>query len=252
MEAFLPELLNTYSYHWQRHFLSSVRENSVVLFHCYDQESVHIEMIYKKCNASYLFPLELSTDTRSAIVQFDRIFTYGILFIYMNNKQNLACCIYKNCTTLQATILIPAVITCPIIGDDAAQKTVTFTFLMVKHVLTDLLLVIFLFLSDHPWDPSDTDFVISQHFQHCFQCIEADIWIYTTQNFLVIILWCMNRSWPRHSSYCSGHIGHGLSLTLLCSFRRSCRICQLHLYRGVRPPSHHEGPCWPCVATHDA
>jgi hypothetical protein len=63
----------------------------------------------------------------------------------------------------------------PITGDDAVQETVTFSFVMVQQVQTDLHSVVIMFLCDHPWDPLGTNFAIFEHFQHRFQCIEANI-----------------------------------------------------------------------------
>jgi hypothetical protein len=60
-------------------------------------------------------------------------------------------------------------------GDAAIQETVTFSFVVVQQILTDLRSVIFMCLSEHPWEPPGTNFAIFQHCQHRFQRTETDI-----------------------------------------------------------------------------
>jgi hypothetical protein len=67
----------------------------------------------------------------------------------------------------------------PVTGDDAVQETVTFSFVVVQQVLTDLHSVVFMCLCEHPWVPLGTNFAIFQHCQHRFQLIEADIQLRT-------------------------------------------------------------------------
>jgi hypothetical protein len=41
-----------------------------------------------------------------------------------------------------------------ITGDHAVQEIVTFRFLVVQQFLTELHLVVFMLLCEHPWDPT--------------------------------------------------------------------------------------------------
>lgn len=64
-------------------------------------------------------------------------------------------------------------------GNDVIHETGTFSLLLVQWVLTNLHMVLFLFLCEHLWDPPGTNFAIFQHYHCCFQFIEADIQLWT-------------------------------------------------------------------------
>lgn len=66
-----------------------------------------------------------------------------------------------------------------ITSNDAIQKTVIFSFILVQYVLTNLHMMLFLFLCEHLWDPPGTNFAMFQNCHHFFQCLEANIKLHT-------------------------------------------------------------------------
>ena len=64
-------------------------------------------------------------------------------------------------------------------GDDAIQKFVTFSFVVVQQVPTHCHSLRFVIFCKHSGHPSRTDFAITKMFQHFFQGITADIQLCT-------------------------------------------------------------------------
>jgi len=58
-------------------------------------------------------------------------------------------------------------------GDDAIQKTVTFSLVLVQQVLTNLHTVFFMFLCQHSSDPPGTNFAIFQRCHHRFNALQS-------------------------------------------------------------------------------
>lgn len=63
----------------------------------------------------------------------------------------------------------------------SSRKSVAFKLILVQQTLTNLHMLGFFnpFMCKHSWDPLDTNFTIFQHCHYCFQCIEANIQVYT-------------------------------------------------------------------------
>jgi hypothetical protein len=66
-----------------------------------------------------------------------------------------------------------------ITSDDAVQETHLQLHSGSQQVLTDLYIMVFMFLCEHPWDRLGTNIAIFQHCQHHSKCIETNIQLRT-------------------------------------------------------------------------
>ena len=101
--------------------------------------------------------------------------------------------------------------------NNVIQETLTSSFLCVQQVLTNLHTVFFLFLCEHSWDPGGE---MLQYINVANIISNALKSIFSSAHSFLVVIWFMQMSWSRHSSFhgvtaVHGCQEHGLSFTLL-------------------------------------